>query len=73
MSLPNFKIPFSGVGVKYSEEEKAAVMSAMDASGTYTQGPLQEVFRANLRTTLGLILRLQRVQLQQHWSWPLSY
>ena len=54
MSLPNFKIPFSGVGVKYSEEEKTAVMSAMDAIGTYTQGPLQESFQSKFADYVGV-------------------
>lgn len=40
----NFKIPFSGVGVKYTKEEKEAVLSAMENCDTLTQGKYQSAF-----------------------------
>ena len=40
----NFKIPFSGVGVKYSNHEKNVVLQAMESDCTLTQGKYQEQF-----------------------------
>ena len=39
-----FKIPFSGVGAKYTEAEKQIVLSAMDGTETLTQGKYQDLF-----------------------------
>ena len=44
MSNLEFKVPFSGVGAKYTENEKAAVLKAMDAESTFTQGTYQQEF-----------------------------
>jgi len=54
MSLPKFKIPFAGVGVKYSEEEKSAVLNAMNSTGTHTQGPLQDSFQLEFAKYTGV-------------------
>ncbi len=40
----DFKISFSGVGVKYTQEEKEAVITAMENSETLTQGKYQNAF-----------------------------
>ncbi len=40
-----FKIPYSGVGIKYSESEKQAVLHAMDVITTLTQGTYQQQFQ----------------------------
>ena len=40
----DFKIAFSGVGVKYTQKEKEAVLSAMESSETLTQGQYQSTF-----------------------------
>jgi len=53
MKKLNFKIPFSGVGAKYTEEEKAAVLNAMDTSTTYTQGPQQDLFQDKFANYVG--------------------
>ena len=34
----NFKVPFSGVGAKYTDYEKQVVLNAMDSHATFTQG-----------------------------------
>ena len=39
-----FKIPFSGVGAKYTEHEKQVVLSAMESVDTLTQGKYQAAF-----------------------------
>lgn len=39
-----FKVPFSGVGARFTDEEKSAVLNAMDSTTTYTQGPYQHGF-----------------------------
>ncbi len=41
---PEFRIPFNGVGARYTEQDKAAVLEAMDAPATLTQGPYQQRF-----------------------------
>ena len=41
-----FKIPFSGVGAKYTEAEKQIVLSAMDGTETLTQGKYQDLFQS---------------------------
>lgn len=42
----DFRIPFSGVGVRYTSEEKESVLAAMESTGTLTQGPLLKRFEA---------------------------
>jgi dTDP-4-amino-4,6-dideoxygalactose transaminase len=42
----NFKIPFSGVGAKYTETEKQIVISAMESLDTLTQGKNQLLFES---------------------------
>lgn len=54
MSILNFKIPFSGVGAKYSAAEKNAVLEAMESSGTFTQGPYQESFQSKFADYTGV-------------------
>ena len=44
MSNIEFKVPFSGVGAKYTENEKAAVLKAMELESTLTQGVYQQEF-----------------------------
>jgi len=44
MSNIEFKVPFSGVGAKYTENEKAAVLKAMEVESTLTQGTYQQEF-----------------------------
>ena len=34
----DFKVPFSGVGAKYTEYEKRVVQNAMNSETTFTQG-----------------------------------
>jgi len=54
MRLPEFKVPFAGVGAQYSEEEKSAVLAAMNSTGTYTQGPLQDSFQLKFAEYTGV-------------------
>ena len=44
MSNIEFKIPFSGVGAKYTENERKAVLKAMEVESTLTQGIYQQEF-----------------------------
>lgn len=53
MAMPNFKIPFSGVGAKYTENERAAVLEAMEVTSTLTQGKYQETFQTNFAKDVG--------------------
>lgn len=41
-----FKIAFSGVGAKYTENEKQTVLSAMESLDTLTQGKYQDAFES---------------------------
>jgi dTDP-4-amino-4,6-dideoxygalactose transaminase len=50
----NFKIPFSGVGAKYSNHEKEIVLEAMDTSETLTQGKYQAEFEKNFSQFVGM-------------------
>src|SRR3990167_814516 len=55
MSKPmSFKIPFSWVGARYTEDEKAAVLSAMDVTTTFTQGEHQKKFEEAFKEFLGM-------------------
>jgi dTDP-4-amino-4,6-dideoxygalactose transaminase len=49
-----FRVPFSGVGAKYSELEKQAVLCAMDADDTLTQGVYQERFQEKFSNFVGV-------------------
>lgn len=50
----NFKIPFSGVGAKYSQYEKEIVLQAMEAGDTLTQGKYQAEFERNFSQFVGM-------------------
>ncbi len=45
----NFKVPFDGVGLKYTDAEKAAVVEAMDVHGTLTQGKYMRQFEGDFK------------------------
>lgn len=49
-----FKIPFSGVGMRYTQEEKQAVLTAMDATTTLTQGDYQARFQQAFAKFIGV-------------------
>lgn len=51
---PSPRVPFSGVGARYTEDEKKAVLEAMDATGTFTQGPFQDRFEAAFAKFVGM-------------------
>jgi perosamine synthetase len=50
----NFKVPFSGVGAKYSEGEIKVVIEAMSADDTLTQGKYQRQFEESFSTFVGM-------------------
>jgi dTDP-4-amino-4,6-dideoxygalactose transaminase len=50
----SIRIPFSGVGARYTEDEKAAVLQAMDATTTLTQGSYQDRFEAAFADYIGI-------------------
>jgi perosamine synthetase len=54
LSGDGVRIPFSGVGARYTEEEKQAVLEAMDARDTYTQGRYQARFEAEFAAYVGM-------------------
>ena len=45
MNIPEFKIPFAGVGANYTDNEISAVLDAMHSTSTLTQGGYQEEFQ----------------------------
>lgn len=53
-ATPQYRVPFSGVGYRYGEDEIAIVSKAMDATGTLTQGSYQTEFEANFGEYLGI-------------------
>lgn len=52
--IPDFRVPFSGVGARYTAAEKQAVLEAMDATSTYTQGAYQARFEAAFSAFIGV-------------------
>jgi dTDP-4-amino-4,6-dideoxygalactose transaminase len=50
----NFKIPFSGVGARYSMHEKEVVLEAMETSDTLTQGKYQNQFEKDFSKFVGM-------------------
>lgn len=48
-----FKIPFAGIGARYTEEDKKVVFDAMDATTTFTQGEYQLEFEKNFSSFVG--------------------
>lgn len=53
-TTPSIRVPFSGVGARYTAEEKAAVLEAMDNAATYTQGPYQDRFEQAFAAFTGM-------------------
>lgn len=49
-----FKIPFSGVGAKFTQYEKSVVLEAMDTEQTLTQGAYQEQFENTFSVFSGM-------------------
>lgn len=54
MEKATFKIPYYGVGLKYTEEEKQAVITAMNSIVTLTQGEYQQKFQEKFGEFIGM-------------------